>query len=38
MRKEDIFELGMGTWKINPEDFEQDLEALLYSYNHGQNS
>ncbi len=37
MQKENIFELGIGTWKINPEDFEKDLEALLYSYKNGQN-
>lgn len=37
MKKEDIFELGIGTWKINPEDFDKDLEALLYSYKNGQN-
>lgn len=37
MKKEDIFELGIGTWKINPEDFDKDLEALLYSYHQGQN-
>lgn len=37
MKKEDIFGLGIGTWKIDPEAFDQDLEALLYSYHHGQN-
>ncbi len=37
MKKEDIFELGIGTWKINPEDFDKDLESLLYSYKNGQN-
>jgi len=37
MEKEDIFELGIGTWKINPENFDNDLEALRYSYDHGQN-
>lgn len=37
MKKEDIFGLGIGTWKINPEDFDKDLESLLYSYKNGQN-
>lgn len=37
MNKNDIFKIGIGTWKIDPEDFEKDLEALKYSFNRGQN-
>ncbi len=32
-----IFRLGIGTWKLDPENFEQDLEALQYSFQRGQN-
>lgn len=37
MDKKDIFNIGIGTWKIDPENFEKDLEALKYSYENGQN-
>lgn len=37
MNKNDIFKIGIGTWKIDPENFEKDLEALKYSFELGQN-
>ena len=37
MNKKDIFEIGIGTWKVNSDDFEKDLEALKYSFELGQN-
>lgn len=35
--KNEIFEIGVGTWKIEPENMEHDIEALLHSYSLGQN-
>ena len=37
MEKNDIFKIGIGTWKVDPENFEKDLEALNYSFELGQN-
>ena len=37
MKKEKIFKIGIGTWKIDPDNFEKDLDALNYSYKLGQN-
>ena len=37
INKNDIFELGIGTWKIDYENIENDMEALIHSYNLGQN-
>lgn len=37
MKKEDIFKIGIGTWKINCDDFDKDLDALIYSYQKGEN-
>ncbi|MBR0427070.1 MAG: aldo/keto reductase [Clostridia bacterium] len=37
MNKNDICKIGIGTWKIDPENFEKDLEALKYSFDLGQN-
>lgn len=37
MNKEKIFKIGIGTWKIDPDNFEKDLDALNYSYKLGQN-
>lgn len=37
INKNDIFELGIGTWKIDYENIENDIEALIHSYNLGQN-
>ena len=37
MNKNDIFKIGIGTWKVDPENFEKDLEALNYSFELGQN-
>ncbi len=37
VKKSDIFPIGIGTWKINYENIENDMEALMHSYNMGQN-
>lgn len=37
INKKEIFEIGIGTWKIDDENIDKDIEALLYSYNIGQN-
>lgn len=37
MKKEDVFKIGIGTWKIDCENFDNDLEALIHSYNKGEN-
>ena len=37
MNKKDIFKIGIGTWKIDPDNFEKDIEALKYSFKLGQN-
>ena len=37
MNKENIFKIGIGSWKVDPDNFEKDLEALKYSFNQGQN-
>lgn len=37
MNKNEIFKIGIGTWKINPENFEKDLEALNYTFEKGEN-
>jgi len=37
MNKQDIFPIGIGTWKIDCENFKEDLDSLLYSYYRGQN-
>lgn len=37
MNKNNIFNIGIGTWKVNPDDFEKDLEALKFSFELGQN-
>lgn len=37
MNKNDIFKIGIGTWKVDPDNFEKDLEALKYSFELGQN-
>ncbi len=37
VNKNDIFELGIGTWKIDYENIENDMESLIHSYNLGQN-
>ncbi len=33
----DLFPIGIGTWKIDYENFNNDIDALLHSYNKGQN-
>lgn len=35
--KDQIFPIGIGSWKIDYENFQNDLEALLYSIQNGQN-
>lgn len=37
IEKKDIFDIGIGTWKIDYENIENDMEALQYSYQMGQN-
>lgn len=37
INKEDIFPIGIGTWKIDYENIDSDMEALMYSYEKGQN-
>ena len=37
MNKNDIFKIGIGTWKVDPDNFEKDMEALKYSFELGQN-
>lgn len=37
VNKEDLFKIGIGTWKIDCENFDNDVDALIYSYNKGQN-
>lgn len=37
VKKNELFNIGIGTWKINPDSINDDLEGLLHSYNKGQN-
>lgn len=37
VNKEDLFPIGIGTWKIDYENFNKDIDALVHSYNKGQN-
>ena len=37
IKKDEIFPIGIGTWKIDYENFENDINGLLHSYNCGQN-
>lgn len=37
INKNDIFKIGIGTWKIDYENIENDMKALIHSYNLGQN-
>lgn len=37
INKNDIFELGIGTWKIDYENIKNDMQSLIHSYNLGQN-
>lgn len=37
MNKSDIFKIGIGTWKVDPDNFENDIKALQYSFDIGQN-
>lgn len=37
LSKNDIFPIGMGTWKIDYENINNDMEGLRYSYEKGQN-
>lgn len=37
MNKDNIFKIGIGSWKVDPDNFKKDLEALKYSFDKGQN-
>ena len=37
LEKEKLFKIGIGTWKIDYENFENDIDGLIHSYNLGQN-
>ncbi len=37
MNKDNIFKIGIGSWKVDPDNFKKDLEALKYSFDQGQN-
>lgn len=37
IEKEKLFKIGIGTWKIDYENFENDIDGLMHSYNLGQN-
>ena len=37
MNKSDVFKIGIGTWKIDSDNFEKDLDCLKYSFENGQN-
>ena len=37
VNKNDLGKIGIGTWKIDSDNFDNDLKSLLYSYNNGQN-
>ena len=35
IKKDEIFPIGIGTWKIDYENIENDVNGLLHSYNCG---
>ena len=37
INKENIYPIGIGTWKIDYETIDNDIKALVHSYNKGQN-
>ncbi len=37
VKKGEIFPIGIGTWKIDYENIENDLNGLMHSYENGQN-
>lgn len=37
INKKDIYPIGIGTWKIDYENFENEIDALVHSYELGQN-
>lgn len=37
IKKENLYKIGIGTWKIDYEHFENDIDALVYSHNKGEN-
>ena len=37
MNMKNIFKIGIGTWKIDPDNFEKEIDALKYSFDLGQN-
>jgi len=37
VKKDELFPIGIGTWKIDYENFKNDIDSLIYSHNKGQN-
>jgi len=37
INKVDLFPIGIGTWKIDYENFEKEIKSLIYSFELGQN-
>ena len=37
INKKELFPIGIGTWKIDYENFDNEIDALVHSYNKGQN-
>ena len=37
INKNEIFPIGIGTWKIDYENIGNDMEGLIHSYKEGQN-
>ena len=37
IKKENLYKIGIGTWKIDYEHFGNDIDALVYSHNKGEN-
>lgn len=37
VNKNNLSKIGIGTWKIDPDNFDNDLKGLLHSYEIGQN-
>ena len=37
MKKEEIFKIGIGTWKIDYNNFNDEIEALIHSHKRGEN-
>ena len=37
VNKNDIFSIGLGTWKIDYSNIDKELKGLMYSFQNGQN-